>query len=182
MLFRKDRCRNEHRRLLPVERHSEGGPHRDFCLPRPRIAKDQPVHRILSGQIVINVFDRACLELRLHIRERRGEFGFQLEVSENGWLRGGFANRVELDELLYLFFDILSHFVPGPDPPVAFQPCQSDECLIPDILMHPIQIFYGHEDIHLIRVFDLQILAGPSVIADHLVPLITTDPEVFVND
>ncbi len=48
--------------------------------------------------------------------------------------------------------------------------------------MDTVQVFYGHENVHLVRVFDLQILPDSGVIADHLVPLIASDSEVFVND
>ena len=69
VLLREDRRRDEHQRLLAVDRDREGGAHRDLGLAEADVAADEPVHRARRLEVLLHGLDRRALVLGLAVRE-----------------------------------------------------------------------------------------------------------------
>ncbi len=73
MLLGEHRRRNEHQRLLAVERDGEGCAERNLGLSEPDVAADQPVHRPRRLEVLLDGLDRDPLVVRLLVGEARFE-------------------------------------------------------------------------------------------------------------
>ena len=71
VLLGEDRRRDEHQRLLAVQRGGEGGAHRDLGLAEADVAADEPVHRPRRLEVFLDGLDRGALVGRLLVREGR---------------------------------------------------------------------------------------------------------------
>ena len=70
VLLHEQRRRRQHEHLPPGDRGQERRAHRDLGLAEADVAADQPVHRLLAGEILVDLVDRAQLILGLGVRER----------------------------------------------------------------------------------------------------------------
>ena len=70
VLLREDGRRREHQHLAPAARDLERGAQRDLGLPEADVAADQPVHRAVRLEVVLDGLDRARLVLGLRVGER----------------------------------------------------------------------------------------------------------------
>ena len=73
VLLREDGRRDEHQRLLAVQRRCERGADRDLRLPEAHVSADETVHRPRSLEVLLDRLDRGRLVRGLAIRERRLE-------------------------------------------------------------------------------------------------------------
>jgi hypothetical protein len=70
VLLREDRRRAQNERLTPVESDRERGTDRDFRLPEADVAADEPVHRPVGLEVLLDGLDRLKLVVGLAVRER----------------------------------------------------------------------------------------------------------------
>ena len=73
VLLREHRRRDEHQRLLAVQRDGEGRAERDLGLAEADVAADEPVHRARRLEVLLDRLDRALLVLGLPV----GKLGLQ---------------------------------------------------------------------------------------------------------
>ena len=70
VLLREDRRRAQDERLTAVESDRERGTDRDLRLPEADVAADEPIHRPVGLEILLDGLDRLELVVCLAVRER----------------------------------------------------------------------------------------------------------------
>ena len=99
VLLREHRRRDEHQRLLAVQRDRERGADRDLGLAEADVAADEPVHRARRLEVLLHRLDRALLVLGLPVRELGLEPLEPVAGEVVGDAGRGLAPRVERDQL-----------------------------------------------------------------------------------
>ena len=99
VLLGEDRGWGEHERLLAVDGDGEGRAHRHLGLAEPDVAADEPIHRALGLEILLDRLDRPALILRLAVRELGLEPLEPLVLHVVGDARRRLPLRVEGDQL-----------------------------------------------------------------------------------
>ena len=99
MLLREDRRRDEHQRLLAVQRCGERRPHRDLGLAEADVAADEPVHRARRLHVLLDRLDRGALVVGLAVGEARFELVEVLVVEVERMAGRLLALGVEPEEL-----------------------------------------------------------------------------------
>ena len=121
VLLRQHRRRDEHQRLLAVQRDREGRADGDLGLAEADVAADEPVHRRRRLQILLDRLDRALLVLRLPVRELGLEPLEPVAREVEGDARRGLAARVEGDQLPGQLLDGLARTALEQEPGLAAQ-------------------------------------------------------------
>ena len=98
MLFREDGGGHQYGHLLAVEHRHEGRSQGHLGLPIAHVAADQPVHRLGTGHILSDIFDRFDLVGGFLVRETALELGHIVVHRLKGETRSNLAGRIELEQ------------------------------------------------------------------------------------
>ena len=109
MLMGQQGCGDEHRHLAIGFHGFEGCPHSHFRFPVPDVAADQSVHRFAGLHVVRNVLDRFELIVCFFVLEGRFKLVIHGAVESIGMACHELTVRVQIDQLVGHFLDVLLH-------------------------------------------------------------------------
>ena len=117
MLFGQDGGRHQDRHLIAVLDHLEGGPYRHLGLAVADIAADQPVHRLVGGEIVDDLGDGLVLARGLVKGEGLLQFMEELGRRGESPALAQFPVGIDIEQFLgdlpHLFLDLGLGRLPG---------------------------------------------------------------------
>ena len=155
MLVSQQGCGDEHRHLTIIFHGLEGRPHGYFRFSVSDVAADQAVHRFAGFHVVGNVFDRFELIRRFFILKRSLELVVHRAVVSIGMARHEFTVRIEVNQLVGHFLDVLFHARGRFGPIGAAQTFQTRRMAVrPAIPLHMVELL--QRDIQLVAAGEFQ--------------------------
>ena len=100
VLETKHRCGCQKRHLFTIAQRLERRAHYHFRLAVPHVAAQQPIHRLRTLHVFLNVRNRCLLVLRLGVLERIFKFSLPIAVRRKREPLGHATLRVELQKLV----------------------------------------------------------------------------------